>query len=215
MKLVSIVEGVGEPEAMRILLPRVLAHLGFSSIDTNQILKASGRGELTRSGGVEKYIKLAILEHNADCILILIDADDDCPGSKAPAFGRRIHRANPTVPIAVVCPKRMYEAWLLASMDDIAGKQLQGNSPGIRRGIRYSGNPEEERDPKKWLDDAIRRSHPGKKKKYRATRDMKSMTEHLSVTRTMSRSRSFKRLLAGLESLVKDATRGISRVTPV
>ena len=50
---------------------------------------------------------------------------------------------------------------------------------------------------------------------YRETRDMKSMTEFLSVTRTKTKSRSFRRLLSGLRSLVEDTTTGNVRVTPV
>ncbi len=54
MNLVSIVEGHGEPDTMRVLLPKVINYLNFDSISTETVLKAQGRGDILR---IEKYLQ--------------------------------------------------------------------------------------------------------------------------------------------------------------
>ncbi len=48
-------------------------------------------------------------------ILILIDADDDCPAQVGPELLHRATVARSDVPLGVVLAKREFEAWFLAA----------------------------------------------------------------------------------------------------
>jgi len=63
-----------------------------------------------------KYLELASTKaRNNGWILILLDADDDCPAELGPTIVDLARGIKPHCRMAVVLPKREYEAWFLAS----------------------------------------------------------------------------------------------------
>jgi hypothetical protein len=54
-------------------------------------------------------------------VLVLIDADDDCPAHLGPALLARAREARSDVPVSVVLANREFEAWFLAAAPSLAG----------------------------------------------------------------------------------------------
>lgn len=75
-RLGLVCEGDGEQAALPLLLRRIGTSqpLGF---DVGATYNAHGRGNLTVSGGVERFYRYAASSH--DAVLIVLDADEDCP----------------------------------------------------------------------------------------------------------------------------------------
>lgn len=132
-----------------------------------------------------------------DCaaVLALFDLDDDCPREVGPQVAERIREMG-VLPfsVMVVCAKREYEAWFLASL------------PSIQPGHIYSDDPESRRGAKEWLQREFG---------YREVRDQSSYTQALDVTLANERSRSFRRLYHAFEELIAATQSGQSIVTPL
>ena len=79
-----IVEGHGEVEAVPVLLRRLRDEGRASSLEFGRPIRRK-RPELTQEGAVRKAVRLALLRSECRGILILFDADDDCPAEVAPA----------------------------------------------------------------------------------------------------------------------------------
>ncbi len=121
--IVPIVEGRGEVEALPILVRNWLHHRRYRNVEVDLAgpVWTNGKGNIqvaydgVNGRGVEHYVSLALLRQ-PDVILILLDADDDCPRTIASALRARAKAAAPTgCPIGVVVAKREYEAWFLAA----------------------------------------------------------------------------------------------------
>jgi hypothetical protein len=93
----------------------------------------------------------------------------------------------------VVCAKREYEAWFLASLQSIQAGQL------------YPGDPESIRGAKEWLQHKFG---------YREVRDQSRYTRMLDVALAKDRSRSFRRLCHAFEELIAATQFGPPIVTP-
>jgi hypothetical protein len=121
----------------------------------------------------------------------MLDADKDCPRELGAQLAQRASDAGVGVPIAVVCAKREYENWFLASAEG------------------FDGNVEEFGGAKDWL---TRRMPPGLA--YRETRDQASYTQAIDIEAAVKASRSFRRLCHALEELVCCIDTGTVKVTP-
>ena len=105
-----------------------------------------GRQKLLKDGELERAVELAAGQAGADgCVLILLDADDDCPAELGPGLLQRAQTKRPDCAISVVLAKAEYEAWFLAAGDSIAGKR------GIAGSVTPPPDPESIRDAKGWL----------------------------------------------------------------
>ena len=129
-KIATIVEGHGEVDAVPILLRRIAASLG-SVVHTPRPIRVS-RDKVVKPGELERAVELAARQAaTGGCILILLDAEKDCPKDLAPKLLRRAMGARSDREIRVVLAKTEYEAWFLAAASSIAG----------RRRIRPSATP--------------------------------------------------------------------------
>jgi len=130
-----------------------------------------------------KYLRLASAKaENSGWILILLDADDDCPAELGPGIVNRACNLVPHCRIVVVLPKREYEAWFLASADSLDGK----------RGFVLNGHvvpdPETPRNPKGWLS----RHMPNGT--YREVTDQPAFSAEIDLEQVRHHSRSFRKL---------------------
>lgn len=140
----TIVEGHGEIEALPLLLRRIAAALG-SAVHTPRPIRVK-RHKVVKPGELERAVELAARQARADgSILVLLDADSDCPEELAPQLLRRATDARPDREIRVVLAKTEYEAWFLAAARSIAGKR------GIDPSATPPDDPESIGSPKGWL----------------------------------------------------------------
>lgn len=78
-------------------------------------------------------------------MLVLLDADDDCPAELAPQLLERCARVS-SVPVSVVFAVREIEAWFLGGVESLRGQR------GIRDDATYGANPEVPRGAKERLE---------------------------------------------------------------
>ena len=197
-KIVPIVEGDGEVEAVPLLLGKIMANMGRSEIGIScPPLNAGSCSNLTKLGGLERFVQNAALRSDCGAILILMDADKGCPLKLAQDFVARINTMSTKYPVVVVIANCEYEAWFLASLDSIAGKNLEGRT-GLPPGTMYL-EPDVETlvGVKGWLG---RQFHGSRK--YKETLDQAPMTQLLKPDLVAPRSRSFRRLQHALEEAV-------------
>lgn len=84
----------------------------------------------------------------ATAVLVLLDADDDCPATLAPQLVDRGSKVS-AVPIRVVLPKTETETWILAAVESVRGLR------GIREDAEPPADPESIRDAKGILSDLM------------------------------------------------------------
>ena len=110
--------------------------------------------------------------------------------------------------MVIACAKRMYETWLLASLETIAGRDLEGR-PGLAACSLSTADVEMIKSPKNWLND---RSPQGRA--YKETEDQEAMTRLLDINLARGRSHSFQRLCHALEEALAAIDTGAKIVTP-
>lgn len=201
LRIITIVEGYGEVYAMRVLLQK-LVDWETQGAEFPRPKNALGKFNLKKPGGLERFLELARRDPPCDGILILVDADDECPIELASDLAERARGCNLPFPIAVVCAKCEYEAWFLASMETIAGT---ANSD-IPAGTKYESPVEDKRGVKEWLSAQMPDGLS-----YKESVHQPNMTAHLDVNLAQQRSRSFRRLSHALQELLA----GEVTVTPV
>ncbi len=141
-RIATIVEGHGEVEAVPILLRRIVESVSpDTALEIPRPIRIP-RNKVVRTGELERAIGLAAARAGPDgCILLLLDADDDCPAHLAPRLLERAVAARRDRDIRVVLATMEYEAWFLAAPMSL----------GIGEGIEPPDDAEAIRDAKGWL----------------------------------------------------------------
>lgn len=197
--IVPIVEGDGEVDALPNLLSKLLRRHNCLDLFVARPKNAHGCGNLTAPGGIERFVRLALLEPKCEGILVLLDADDSCPYTIANGLANRIKTLNPHKPVAVISAKCEYEAWFLASLPTITGKLLDGR-PGLKQSLTYPDDQVESLvGVKGWLS---RNFPPGRT--YKETLDQLSMTRLIDLEIALPRSRSLRRLEHAVIELIEN-----------
>ena len=188
--IVPIVEGPGDEAAAPVLLRRVLyERLCRYDFEVKRPKKARGRGGLVKKLG--DFLAYARMTPGCAAILVLLDADEDCPRELGTELARRALAAAVGVPIAVVCAKPEYESWFLASDEDFTC-DVEG----------FSG-------AKGWL---TRKMPPGLA--YKETKNQAAFSKCIDIEATVQASRSFRRLCSAVEELVDCIDADRTSVTP-
>ena len=187
-RLVCVVEGKGEVQAMPNLCARILvslsAHQWFVEKDpirrprsqlVDERVKSPRRP--CRKDGVHKALEMAAARH-ADAILVTCDADDDCPGVWADSVAATQERSTPTAAVMAV---REFEAWLLWGYSDTELAKIKASDPDLIRNAK------------------------GKLEKlvagYEPTTHQLALTRNIDIQRLRARSRSFDKLVCTLGTL--------------
>ncbi len=144
--IATIVEGHGEVAAVPVLLRRIAQQVSPGSVLNVPRPVRVKRNRILQEGQIERSIELSAGRAGADgCILLLLDANGDCPAEIAPQVRQRATGARPDRSIRVVLAKMEFEAWFLAGVGSLAGKH------GIAEDTTSPDDPESIRDAKGWL----------------------------------------------------------------
>jgi hypothetical protein len=183
-RLVAIVEGHGEVEAVPILIRRIVAAaVPGAGVEVAAPIRIP-RSRLLKENELERVVELAArLSGQEGRILILLDADDDCPLHLGDQIRKRATAARSDRSIGVVLAKREYETWFMAAAESIAGCR------GIRADASAPAGPEELRDAKGWVSQQMPAG-----RSYRETRDQAPLTAELNLQTARERSPSFDKM---------------------
>ncbi|WP_419167161.1 DUF4276 family protein [Candidatus Palauibacter sp.] len=186
-------EGHGEAEAVRILIDRIaLALVPTTYMKVGSPLRVPRDKLVRRPGELERYVRLAANQGGPDGrILILFDADDDCPRSLATNLLARATEARSDRRIQVVIAKREYEAWFLAAAESIAAsKRVEGP-------ISRPDDPEAIRDAKGRLSAILGKPHA-----YQPVRDQAALTAVFDLEEARRYSPSFDKMCRAIGALL-------------
>lgn len=184
MRVASIVEGNGEVAALPVLLRRLSEwKTPAAQVECVRPIRVHRDRFLSREDEFKRHALLAADKCGTDgWILILLDADDDCPIT----LGRRILKlAEVHVPhrkVSVVLANREYEAWFIAaaaSLHDLRGFVFE---------VTSSIDPEVPRDAK---GEVRKRMSSGT---YGETTDQPAFSALMDLQQAFDRSRSFRKL---------------------
>lgn len=193
-RVVPIVEGHGEFEAVGILFHRLISEFDLGlQIKVEPPIRQS-KSRLMKAGGLESAVELAA-EQSGDngAVFVLIDSDGDCPRNIAPELLARAQRARADRKICVIVAHHEYEAWFLASASSLKGCRR------LSEGIQDHPTPEEVQNCKGWLEEWMPRNS-----KYSETVDQPALTAlfNLSLAR---RSLSFDKLYRDFKRVCLEA----------
>lgn len=190
-RIIAIVEGHGEVAAAPILVRRIASAVAPGvPVEVLAPMRVP-RNRLLKAGELERAVEFAARKAGPEGrILILIDADRDCPAERAPAILNRARAARGDRLIRVVLAKTEYEAWLIAAADSIAGHR------SLDASITAPAAPESIADAKRWLTD---RMAPGRS--YRETLDQPALTDVFDMNSARA-AKSFDELWRDVGSLL-------------
>jgi len=115
-RIVCIVEGKGEVEALPVLLRRLLLEIDPTRHCEIQRPNRRNRSSLVRSGEFEREIQTAAkFAGESGLILVLIDADEDKVCELGPELTKRANLARPDRRILVSLAHMEFEHWLVAA----------------------------------------------------------------------------------------------------
>ncbi|MGH8897300.1 MAG: DUF4276 family protein [Egibacteraceae bacterium] len=143
-------------------------------------------------------MRTAIVQHRPDGVLVILDADNDCPATEGPKLLTRVRAVARDTPVGLVLAKCEFEAWFLAAAESLAGHQ------GLRTPLRPPANPEAIPKAKEWLDGKML----NKKRSYAPTRHQAALVAAMDFVRAELRSRSFAKCKKEIERLVKEMDQG-------
>jgi hypothetical protein len=182
--IASIVEGDGEVSALPVLLRRLSESLTPTCWPTVAVpIRVRRDRFLMRDDQFQKYLRLAAAKAGPDgWVLILLDADDDCPAELAPSIADRAGKLEIAPALSVVLANREYEAWFIAGAESLNGKH------GFAFDAPLDIDPELPRDAKGWISERIGAG------KYREVIHQPAFSAMLDVARARQSSPSFDKL---------------------
>ena len=204
--IISIVEGDGEKDAVPGLLRRIL-HERLCRYDITILRPKITKGKPNFLKKWKQFIEYAAME-NCDAILVLMDADDECPYEQAADIANKVVKINLNVPIAVVYARAEYETWFICNLSDDTGERIRTRL-GIPPSVKSPTDVESVRGAKEWLSNNMPRGRA-----YKETSDQESLTYHMDLELTHSKSRSFRRLCHAVEELVHAMDYSVRIATP-
>lgn len=191
--IVPIVEGLGDVDAVPVLLRRLLAdrHPDRWDLGVARPVRLP-RGKLRKPGELERALYLARQDReDVGAVLVIMDLDDDDLSELTDDVA---HRAAGVIAETVgVCFAAMeFEAWFLGAKESLRGIR------GIKPNAESPSNPETIRDAKGRLE---RNMLDGRK--YRETADQAAFAGVLDLAQAEHSCPSFARLVEVLGSLVE------------
>jgi hypothetical protein len=189
-RLVCIVEGKGEVAAIPNLCMRILRqYLGDIAwiVDQDPIRQPRGKLvdgtrksplRLCHADGVRRAVLLARQTRKADAVLVLCDADDDCPATWGPDAARVVKGLMPGDAVMAVCE---YETWLLLNFSEDALQRAGAPMPESKRGAK----------------EVLKRLVPG----YLPTTHQLSETRRIDIPLVRKRSDSLDKLVRALATI--------------
>jgi hypothetical protein len=189
VNIVPIVEGQGEEAAVPLLLRRLRDEAELWNLEVGRPIRQRRR-QLVKKATLQAAVRIAAVREDCAGILVLFDADDDCPKECAPTIETWAREAAGGKTCVVVIANREYESWFLAGLETLRGQ--------CRIGPEAVSHPDPEsvRGAKEELE---RHMHLGAS--YSPPVDQAKLTAHLDFERAYRHCRSFRKLVKAFGAL--------------
>jgi hypothetical protein len=146
MEIGCIVEGDGEEDALPILLRRIIFEINPTTYVRVGRPYRRPKGRLKNQEQLSQVVQLVARQLVPPrAVLILLDADNDCPAELGPRLLEWAQTARRDIPIAVVIANREYEAWFLAAAESLRGHR------GLSEDLSPPADSEGVSGAKEWL----------------------------------------------------------------
>lgn len=192
-RIVSIIEGHGEVQALPILIQRTLSHIDptFEYEIIRPPLRLP-RGKIDKDDEFKRMVELASRKtQGCGAVIILYDADDDCPATKGPLILEKAQQYRPDIVFKAILANKEFESWFVAAASSLAGQK------GLSPDMHTPENPESIRDAKGWL-----RSYLPPDKAYSSTLDQPAFTALFNMAEAEQNSDSFAKFMRDMRTLI-------------
>ena len=204
--IAAIVEGDGDKSSVPGLLRRIL-HERLCRYDVSIIRPKVSKGKPTLLKKLEQFLKYSLID-KCNSILVLVDADEECPYIRSTCLAEKISQLDLPVPVAIVYANSEFETWFICNLHHGEGDRIRRRLE-IPDRIVAPANAEAIRGAKEWLTSRMPRS-----RSYQETRDQEVLVHYIDLALTHERSRSFRRLCHAVEELVVAMDSCLPTVTP-
>ena len=183
--IASIVEGDGEVSALPVLLRRLNGWRTPDVIcEVLPPIRVYKDRFLNRQDEFNRHLQLAASKcGDGGWILVLLDADDDCPAVKSKEIIERARLCVPHRRVVVVLANREYEAWFISAAASLKG--FRGFSCSADDALINAETP---RNAKGWMRERMVGGT------YGETTDQPAFSARFDLTQAYARSRSFRKL---------------------
>jgi hypothetical protein len=190
--IVPIVEGQSEVASIPVLLRRLLHRSGLYELEVARPFRVK-RDRIVRPGELEKALALAGRSRpGAAAVVVVLDADDDCPAELGPRLAERCRQTCP-LPALVVVANRELEGWFLGAKESLRGIR------GIRNDAAAPEDPEHIRGAKERLS-----SNMVAGRRYLEIDDQPAFAELVDLELAQERCPSFARFVQRLDKLASE-----------
>jgi hypothetical protein len=223
-RLVLLVEGHGDVEAVPILVKRLLVE--YSAFDAvlldSKPLRVGEYSKVSRCnfGEWQRFLKVAAKRKDCGGCLLLLDGDSQTKVDGAPFCAWRAARrlaeearkvgGGTLFSVAIVFACMEFESWLIAGAESLAGRSFSRGRRELPDAIEpLPPNPElNPRDAKGWFKKRVMNG-------YNPARDQGELTRLVDVDLIRQKGmRSFQRLESATKALVDAIRSGQPSVTP-
>lgn len=236
-RLVLLVEGEGDVDAVRVLVKRLLSeYSAFDAVSLDEKpLRIGGYSKIRRSkqfsksrehdfGEWRRHLQNALKRPNVGGCILLLDGDSPVQVEGEPFCAMRAARllasearkvgAGKLFSVAIVFVCMEFESWLIAGIESLLGKPFSDGRNGmpsvLPKNVQVPANPElAPRDAKGWLRRVMATG-------YGATRDQAELARlvDLSAIRGRKEIRSFRRMESAIGEIVAAIRSGNHVATP-
>jgi hypothetical protein len=190
ISILPIVEGQSEESSVPILLRRIQNEIGAFHTQIARPFRIK-RNKIVHEGELERAINFGVRNReNIGAILVLLDADDDCPAFLGTQLKNRGQQVT-NLPLAVVIANKELECWFLGGKESLRGIR------SIRQDASPPPDPESIRGAKERL---TKNMHAGAR--YIEVDDQPAFAEKLDFELTKSRCPSFDKFLREAQNLI-------------
>jgi hypothetical protein len=197
VSILPIVEGQSEAESVPILLRRIRNQMHAFNIQIARPFRVK-RNKIVQEGELERAIDQGVRDRgNVGAILLLLDAEDDCPAKLGPHLMERGKQAT-HLPMTVVLANMEMEAWFLAGKESLQG------ICGIRTDSVSPPNPERIRGAKERLS-----KNMGNGRRYLEVDDQPALAAKVDFDLVKSRCPSFEKFLREVQRLLTQLSKGL------
>jgi len=195
ISIIPIVEGQSEVESVPVLMRRLQNDWRIFNLEIGKPVR-SKRYQIVREEELERRVKLAMSRPDCQAVVIVLDADDDCPKTLAPQLLSRARNVAQDIPVSVVMPKSELESWFVGSIESLRGAH------GISEDASSPENPEDIRGAKEFLTNAME-----SQRHYIETADQPALAAVFNIDQAHRNCRSFRKFCKDLCGIMKQLSR--------